>query len=349
MKAVMLRKFGEPNNLKLESLPDPRPDRGEVLIKVRACGVCYHDVIMRRGKLPGTTVPAVLGHEVVGEVIGVGLGVTGWKVGDRAATLQRMSCGDCEQCRANRPSLCKIDRRFFGEEIHGGYAQLMTAPVRGIAKVPEGLAWEDAAIACCTTGTAIHVCRTRGRIKAGDTVLITGASGGVGMAAVQLCRLDGARVIAVTSNEAKVGALKAAGASEVVVSPDLKFGSAVRKVAGGDGVNVALEIVGSQTFSQTLKCMAPAGRVVVVGNLDTGEAQLNPGLVIVKELEIIGAYATTKDELETAFDLVAKGLIRSDVTEVLPLEQAAAAHFRLENREVVGRLVLIPPGLEGEA
>ena len=344
MQAIMLRKFGEPNNLKLETLPDPRPDRGEVLIKVRACGVCYHDVIMRRGKLPGTSVPAVLGHEVVGEIVEVGHGVKEFSVGERVATLQRMSCGDCDHCQANRPSLCKVDRRFFGEEIHGGYATMMTAPVRGICRVPDSLSWHDAAIACCTTGTAVHVCRTRGRVRPGDTVLITGASGGVGLQAVQLCRLDGARVIAVTSNEAKAKALEAAGAHHVVVSPDLKFASQVRKVAGGDGVNVALEIVGAQTFAQTLKCMAPAGRVVVVGNLDTGEALLNPGLVIVKELEIIGAYATTRDELETAFALTAQGLVKSDVAEVLPLTEAAKAHFRLENREVVGRLVLVPPG-----
>jgi NADPH:quinone reductase-like Zn-dependent oxidoreductase len=128
-----------------------------------------------------------------------------------------------------------------------------------------------------------------------------------------------------------------------VVAPDLKFASEVRRVAGGDGVDVALEIVGAQTFAQTLKCMAPGGRVVVVGNLDTGEARLNPGLLIVKELEIIGAYATTREELETAFALTAAGLIRSDVKEILPLTQAAQAHFRLENREVVGRLVLVPP------
>lgn len=342
MQAMMLREFGGASNLKLETLPDPRPGRGEVLIKVRACGVCYHDVLMRKGMLPGTAVPAVLGHEVVGEVLEVGENVKGWKVGDRAATLQRMSCGDCQMCRNDRPSLCKIDRRFFGEEIHGGYATMMVAPARGICHVPENLSWEDASVTCCTVGTAVHVSRTRGRVKAGDKVLITGASGGVGLAAVQLCRLDGAHVIAVTSNEAKVAALKEAGAHDVVVSPDLKFASAVRKVAGGEGVDLAIEIVGAQTFAQSLKCLAPAGRLVVVGNLDTAEAALNPGLLIVKELEIIGAYATTHRELEVAFDLVSRGHIKCDVAEVLPFTQAAKAHFRLENREVVGRLVLVP-------
>jgi D-arabinose 1-dehydrogenase-like Zn-dependent alcohol dehydrogenase len=313
-----------------------------VLLRVRACGVCYHDVIARRGALGPVPLPAILGHEVVGEVIGLGEGVTGWKIGDRAATLQRMSCGECASCRQNRGSLCKVDRRFFGEDIRGGYATRMTAPVLGLCHIPETLSWPDAATVCCTTGTAVHVCRTRGRVQHGETVLITGASGGVGLQAVQLCTHDGARVIAVTSSQSKVKALEEAGAWKVVVARDLDFAAEVKRLTRGEGVNVALEIVGSVTFAQTLKCMAPGGRLVIVGNLDTGMVELNPGLVIVKELEILGAYATTRDELRTALELTAAGKVRSCVSEVDELGDAARAHFRLENREVSGRLVLVP-------
>lgn len=342
MKAVVLKQFGEASHLQLETLPDPRPGRGEVLLRVRACGVCYHDVINRRGSLPRTHVPAVLGHEVAGEVVEVGEGVEGWKVGDRAATLQRLSCGTCALCLAGRNSLCKHDNRFFGEELPGGYASMMAAPVRGLGRVPEGMDWAVAATVCCTAGTAVHVVRSRGKVKANETVLVTGASGGVGLQAVQLARLDGARVVAVTSGEAKVAALKEAGAHEVVVSPKLDFAAEVRRRTGGEGVNVAIEIVGSATFAQTLKSMAPGGRVVVVGNLETGSVDLNPGLVIVKELEILGAFATTQSELDEALRLTHENKLRPFVTEVLPLKAAASAHFRLENREVAGRLVLSP-------
>jgi acryloyl-coenzyme A reductase len=188
----------------------------------------------------------------------------------------------------------------------------------------------------------VHVVRTRGRVCPEETVLVTGASGGVGLQAVQLARLDGARVIAVTSSRSKVEVLQAAGAHEVVVSPDLDFSSEVRQVTGGAGVNVAIEIVGSQTFTQTLRCMASGGRVVVVGNLDTRAVNLNPGLVIVKELEILGAYATTRPELDEALGLLRSGDIRSYVAEGLPLAQAARAHDLLEHRKVAGRLVLLP-------
>ncbi|HEX9941787.1 MAG TPA: alcohol dehydrogenase catalytic domain-containing protein, partial [Thermoanaerobaculia bacterium] len=294
MQAIVLRAFGSPDNLRPETVPDPSPGPGEVLLRVHACGVCHHDVINRRGNLPRTSVPAILGHEAAGEVIAVGPGAEGWAVGDRAATLQRLSCGHCAHCHAERNSLCKRDTRFFGEEIPGGYAAYMSAPVAGLGRVPVGVPWPVAAVTCCTTGTAVHCLRTRGRLMLGETVLITGASGGVGLQAVQLARHDGGWVIAVTSSSAKAEVLFAAGAHEVIVSPGLDFAGDVRRVTCGQGVDLALEIVGSVTFAQTLKTLAPGGRLVTVGNLETGTVDLNPGLVIVKELEILGAYATTQ-------------------------------------------------------
>ncbi len=342
MDAVVLQAFGNPDNLRAQSVADPAPGPGEVLLRVQACGVCFHDVINRRGNLPRTRVPAILGHEAAGEVIAVGKGVTGWSIGDRAATLQRLSCGSCPACRAGRPSLCKVDARFFGEELPGGYASLMAAPVNGLGRVPDQIPWEVAATACCTTGTAVHCVRTRGRVRPGETVLITGASGGVGLQAVQLAHHDGARVIAVTSSEAKKEALLAAGADDVVVSPDLDFSAEVRRRSFGEGVNLVLEIVGSGTFLQSLRSLAPGGRMVVIGNLETASVSLNPGLMIVKELTILGAYATTQGELQEAFELIQNGAVRPWVTEVLPLHEAAHAHQRLETRRVVGRLVLKP-------
>lgn len=344
MQAVVLRSFGGAENLRIEDVPAPRPGPGEVLLRVRACGVCYHDVINRRGGLPRTPLPSILGHEAAGEVIELGPGVSGWSIGDRAATLQRLSCGDCVYCRAGRTSLCRRDARFFGEEIPGGYASYMIAPVRGICRVPKTISWAAAATVCCTTGTAVHVLRTRGQIKRGESVLITGASGGVGLQAVQLARLDGARVIAVTSSPSKEQALYEAGAHEVIVSRSLDFANEARRRTDGEGAQVAIEIAGSVTFSQTLKAMAPGGRLLVVGNLETASTPLNPGLVIVKELEILGAYATTGDEMSQSLALLESGALRPCVSEELPLTEAARAHARLENREIAGRVVLFPSG-----
>jgi acryloyl-coenzyme A reductase len=341
MQAVVLHAFGGPENLRPEVVPDPSPGPGEVLLRVRACGVCFHDVINRRGNLPRTRVPAILGHEVAGEVVEVGAGVDGWSVGDRAATLQRLSCGDCPYCEIQRNSLCKRDRRFFGEELPGGYAEYMAAPVAGIGRVAASVDWPVAATACCTAGTAVHTVRTRGRLRAGETVVVTGASGGVGMQVIQLAKHDGARVLAITSSDSKTESLRDAGADEVILAPDLKFERQVRDLTG-EGADVVFEIVGSATFDQSLRALAPGGRLVVVGNLESGLVELNPGLTIVKELEIIGAYATTQRELQAALELIEEGVLRPWVSDVLPLADAAAAHAHLEERAAVGRLVLVP-------
>ncbi len=344
MQAVVLQAFGAPENLMPQVVPDPSPGPGEVLLKVHACGVCFHDVINRRGNLPRTSVPAILGHEAAGEVVEVGEGVEGWSVGDRAATLQRLSCGHCHHCHDDRPSLCKKDHRFFGEELQGGYAEYMPAPVNGIGRVPSSVDWPVAATACCTAGTAVHVLRTRARVINGETVVVTGASGGVGLQVTQLARHDGARVLAVTSSASKVDALKQAGAEEVIVAPDLKFARQVRELTG-EGADAVIEIVGSATCDQSLKALAPGGRLVVVGNLESGTFPLNPGLVIVKELEIIGAYATNQHELQSALHLIEDGILNPGISGVLPLTDAAHAHAQLEDRAVVGRLVLAPNGI----
>ncbi len=341
MQAVVLQAFGGPENLRPQLVPDPSPGPGEVLLKVRACGVCFHDVINRRGNLPRTSVPAILGHEAAGEVVEVGDGVEGWSIGDRAATLQRLSCGHCHHCHNERPSLCKKDHRFFGEELQGGYADYMPAPVAGIGRVPSSVDWPVAATACCTAGTAVHTLRTRARVINGETVVITGASGGVGLQVTQLAHHDGARVLAVTSSPQKVEALKAAGAEEVIVAPDLKFARQVRDLTG-EGADAVIEIVGSATMGQSLKALAPGGRLVMVGNLESGTCPVNPGLVIVKELEIIGAYATTQAELQTALHLIEDGILDPGISGVLPLADAWRAHAQLEERAVTGRLVLTP-------
>jgi NADPH:quinone reductase-like Zn-dependent oxidoreductase len=237
-----------------------------------------------------------------------------------------------------------MDARFFGEELQGGYAELIAAPVAGLSHIPPGIPWDAAATTCCTTGTAVHCLRTRGRVQPGETVLITGASGGVGLQAIQVARREGARVIAVTSNESKAEVMAQAGASDVVVSPDLEFFQQVKSATDGEGVQLAIEIVGSRTFSQSLRCLAAGGRMVVVGNLETSPVSLNPGLVIVKELNVLGAYATTREELEQAFGLIASGAVRPWINEVLPLAGAPDAHRRLEQRRVAGRVVLAPEG-----
>jgi acryloyl-coenzyme A reductase len=342
MRAVVLRQFGPPENLALEEVAAPSPDRlrpGEALVRVESVGVCYHDLINRSGNLPRTKLPCIPGHEIAGTVHAIGPEARGLKTGARVATIQRAPCGRCDLCARDRGSLCK-EGVFFGEEIPGGYAQWVVAPVQGLAPVPEGLATEEAAICACTLGTALHVARTRGRVQPGEQVLITGASGGVGLHAIQVVRHLGGRPLAVTSSEAKAARLREAGAEEVIIAPDLKFAREVRRRTGGRGADVVLEITGALTFDQSLRSLTAGGRLVVVGNLETRTVDLNPGLVILKELEIIGSFATSTSELREVFDLVKAGKLKPVVSQVMPLQEAAAAHRLLQDRGALGRVVL---------
>lgn len=340
MHAVLLRQFGPADNLQLEETAEPRPGPRELLLRVRACGVCFHDVINRRGDLPRTRLPAILGHEVAGEVVAVGSEVTRFRPGDRVACLQRVNCGRCIYCADSRPTLCRNGAVFFGEEIPGGYAEYFVSPEHVLARVPAGLSDAEAAVTACTLGTAVHALGTRARIQPGQTVLITGASGGVGVHSIQLARLLGARVVAVTSSEAKVARLKELGADVVLHAPRLEFAKAVKQAVGH--VDVAMEVVGSATLDESLHALKSGGTLVVIGNVAGGRAAFNPGLVILKELEVIGSFAASIGELEQSFDLIESGKIRPIVATRLPLADAAQAHRLLETRAVTGRLVLEP-------
>lgn len=340
MRAVVLNQFGPAENLRLTETAEPRPGPHEVLLRVGACGVCFHDVINRRGDLPRTRLPAILGHEVAGTIIETGPAVTHFKVGDRVACLQRVNCGHCAYCTDSRPTLCHNGAVFFGEEIPGGYAEYFVSPEHVLAAVPQGLSDAEAAVTACTLGTAVHALGTRARLQPGQTVLITGASGGVGVHSIQFARLLGARVVAVTSSEEKVERLKKLGADWVIHAPRLEFAKAVKKAVGH--VDVAMEVVGSATLNESLHALNSGGTLLVIGNVVGGQASFNPGLVILKELEVIGAFAASVKELERSFELVAGGKIHPVVSTRMPLAEAAEAHRMLEARAVTGRMVLEP-------
>lgn len=342
MRAMVMREFGGPEKLRLEEVPAPEPGslrEREVLIKIGAVGVCYHDIINRLGNLPRTKLPSILGHEIAGEVVAVGSGVSAFRPGDRVATIQRVHCGRCDLCRRGRTTLCK-EGVFFGEEIPGGYAEYVVSEEQGLARIPGGIPDEEACICACTIGTALHVVRNRGGVLLDETVLITGASGGVGLHTIQVCRLIGARILAVTSSPKKAESLKEAGADEVIVAPNLKFAEQARRLTGGRGVDVVLEITGALTFDQAMRCLAPAGRLIVVGSLEAKPVSFMPGLVILKELEIRGSFATTTPELSESFKLVGEKKVRPVVSRLLPLAEAAKAHQILYDRGATGRIVL---------
>src|SRR6201981_2830241 len=251
MKAMVVRAPGRTYVLKIEQVPDPTPGPKDVVIKVDACGVCFHDIVTRNGTLKyGVQMPLILGHEISGTVVAVGRDVRGFKPDDRVATVQRYHiCGACRYCRSGREPLCP-DRKFTGDwGLVGGYAQYVAIEDDNVALVPEGVALQAASIVACAIGTILNAIREVGRLAPGESALVTGAGGGLGMHAVQLARLAGAYVVALTTSPDKADRIRALGAHEVIVhGRGEDFSGAVRKATGGQGVDVAIDNVGSQLF-----------------------------------------------------------------------------------------------------
>ena len=346
MRAVVIREPGAAAAvMRVESVRDPIPGPRDVIIKVGACGVCYHDVVTRNGTLKaGVKMPLIPGHEIAGTVVEIGAHVRSVKVGDRVATTQRRHvCGRCRYCRTGREPLCD-EAEFIGDAgFNGGFAEYAAVEDDNIALVPDGVPFDAAAIAACAIGTMFHAIVGVGRVQLGESVLVTGAGGGLGMHGLQIARAAGALVIAQTTSPEKSEAIRAAGAHEVVVHErGADFAPAVRKLAGGEGVDVAIDTVGSAAFQSTRRALARGGRWVLVGQLGGAFVPFNPAQLFLKSISLLSATSTTRDELRHTLDLMARGTLRAIISGAVRLEHAAEAHERVEAGRALGRLVVEP-------
>ena len=342
MKAVVLHAFGGPEELKVEELPRPTPGPGEALVHIRACGVCHLDLIIRLGMRSRATLPRIIGHELSGEIVEVGPAVKDLSPGDRVASFNFQACGECVWCRRGRPSLCYHLQGDIGQGRHGGYAEYVTLLGANLVRIPDGLPFEHACLAACCFAPPYKAIRRVGRIRPGDTVLVTGASGGLGMAAIQIARKCGARTIAITTSPSKSERVKAAGADEVIVNRDGSFGDEVRRLTGGVGVDLVVETVGGAVFPGSLRSLARGGRYVILGELYGKPVELNLALVIVKEWEMYGVQSASRDDLHEILHFMHRTGLTPTIWKTMPLDQAAEAHRQLANREVVGRIILTP-------
>lgn len=345
MRAVRISEFGGVETLREQFVEVPAARPGEVIVRVSFCGICRHDLLTRAGAFPGIGLPVTLGHQVSGTVVDAGPS-SSVAIGTRVLTMIYRGCGACDRCYAGDAARCTAQRpEFLGEDFDGGYAEYVVVPEQMVVPVPSQLSDDAAAVVTCTFGTAYHALVTRGALRQDETWLITGASGGVGIHAVQLAASLGARVIALTSSDEKTPALERAGAWRVIAAPDLRFAATVKELTGGHGADAVLEIVGSKTLGETLRAVATGGRVVVLGNVDGNATPVPPAILILKELTLLGTKSCTRAELEAVLAMIADGrLALSEVTR-LPLAQAMEAHRRLERGEGSGRIVLEVAGL----
>jgi D-arabinose 1-dehydrogenase-like Zn-dependent alcohol dehydrogenase len=345
MRAVIAERTGPPSVLRVAEVAAREPGPREVRIAVAACGVCFHDVVVRNGTFRrGVEMPVILGHEVAGTIDRVGSEVTGLRVGDLVATtIHSHVCGHCRHCRSGRENSCP-ERVFLGDAgLNGGYAELVCVDADAALPVPVGITADQAAIVACTIGTELNAVRDVGQVRLGERVLITGAGGGLGLHGVQLARLAGAFTIAVTTQAGKAARIREAGADEVVVvCKGEDFSAEVRRLTDGDGVDVVIDNVGSPVFEAVRRSAAYDGRIVLVGQLTGDFVTFNPAQLFLRNVSILSAKGVSRLQLEDALGLVALGRIKPVVERAYRLDEAALAHGEVEAGRVTGRLLLKP-------
>lgn len=337
MKAVRIKAYGGPETLQLEEIAVPIPGPEELLVRVQACGVNRLDVLLRNGKVFRVPLPHIPGTDIAGEIAGLGANTQGWQLGDRVLVAPILSCGQCDRCLAGRDNLCQ---RFgtVGSSIPGGYAEYVVIPARNAITIPTGMSFEAAASLPLNYATATNMLR-KAALAPGESVLIMGASGGLGSAALQVAKAMGARVIAVVRQEHHQEKVLALGADEVLMANgDLSH--EVRDLTQNQGVDVAFEHVGAATFAASLASLRTDGRMVTAG-ATTGElAQLDLQAIYLKRLSILGCRGSGRLDLEFALKLWHQGRLKPPIDKVLPLGDAAKAHSILEQGDRFGRIIL---------
>lgn len=337
MRAV-LREVGWTTDLTVEPEgPRPEPSGDQIVVEVEACGVCGRDCLDRAGRFAFVQVPITPGHEAVGRVVAVGPDVTTWRVGQRVASMHRDTCGECPACVAGETSLCGRAAAVLGLLVDGGYARWLTAPEGAFYAVPDELDPALAAVLHCTVGTAWRGL-TRAGLRAGQRVLVTGANGGVGAAAVEVAARLGASAVAVVRKAEHGELARARGAAAVIVDD----GSGFHKRLPGGPVDVAIDCVGAPMFNGALRSLGVGGRLVAVGNVTGERVELNVGYVITYGLQITGSSGATRDDMAAVLALHAERPFDVPIHARLPLSAADRAQRLVAGGGLRGRVVLFP-------
>ena len=336
MRALVLRQHGADGLILETGFPDPIPGDGDVVLRVRAASLNYHDVFTRRG-MPGIRIPmpAIVGLDVAGEIVALGRGVEGWKEGDRVL-------GD---------PINRVEGGLTGETVHGGLAEYCRLRAHQLIAIPDGVGFEAAAALPCAYGTARRMMVTNGHVGPGEKVLILGASGGVGVCCVQLAKLVGATVIAATSSAGKAARLRGLGADDIIdyAQEDFveavyaRYGKPSRRGSGSDrGVDVVVNYTGGDTWTKSLRVLRVGGRLLTCGATAGYDPPEDIRYIWTFELQILGSNGWAREDLTALLDLLQAGKLQAVVDEVFPLERAPEALMRLENRQVFGKLVVTP-------
>ena len=325
MKAAVIEEQGDIQNIIYREWDDPKPGPKDVVLRVKACGLNHLDIFVRRG-MPGFPVkmPFISGGDIAGEIITIGSKVSGWTIGDRVTLNPDTHEG------------------MIGEQLIGGLAELVRVPAQNLISLPDSLSYEQGAAIPINYGTAHRMLFNRGRLKADETMLVLGASGGVGIACVQYGKMIGANVIAAAGSADKCKKLSSLGADRTVNYSEEDFSSAVWKISEKRGVDVVVNFTGGETWAPSLRTAKPGGRILTCGATAGHSPETDLRYIWVRELDILGSNSYSQEDVEKSVSFAAEGKITPVISDVFPLEQTGEAEKLMENRNFFGKIIVCP-------
>jgi NADPH:quinone reductase-like Zn-dependent oxidoreductase len=342
MKAVRFHEHGGPDVLKHENAPEPEIQPNEVLVKVKACALNHLDLWVRSGvrawKLP---MPHIVGSDISGEVAQVGALVTNTKVGDRVLLSPGISCGQCEACWKGLDSACRTFT-IFGVMVDGGYAEYVKSPAANVIPIPGDLNFDEAASVPLVFLTAWHMLFGRAKLQPGEDVLVVGAGSGVGIAAIQVAKLVGCRVITVAGTDEKLEKARALGADEGINHTRQSIAEEVSRLTDKRGMDVIVEHVGQAVWEDCFNSLATYGRLVTCGATTGGDGKLNIQALFGRQRTILGSFMGGKGELMDVLKLIGERKLKPVIDSVFPLAEAAKAQKKMESRDFFGKILLRP-------
>lgn len=340
MKAILMEAQGGPEVLRLSELPDPTPGPGEALIRVRACALNRIDIWLRQG-IPGQKVslPHVLGCDIAGEIAALGGPAEGLAEEQRVMLAPGTSCGRCRACLSGDDNACRRFR-ILGVQLPGGYAEWVVCPLANVIPVPEHVSFDEAAAFPLVFVTAWNMLVRLAQVRRGEDVLVWAAGSGVGMAAIQVAKVQGARVIATAGSEAKLELARKLGADEVVNHHQDDVVETVKRLTGKKGADVVVEHTGKATWERSILALAHRGRLVTCGATTGPQTAIDLRYIFAKQLQVLGSYMGRKADLLEVASLFFAGRLRPVVHTGLPLSEARRAHEMMEASEHFGKIVL---------
>jgi len=342
LRAIRIHEHGGPEKLLLEEVASPPLRPHEARVRVHAAGVNHLDLWVRQG-IPGVRYPLPLtpGCDGAGTVQEIGAPVKDFKPGDPVVLAPGVSCGLCEACFAGRDYLCR-EYGILGEHRDGTCAEEVVVPVRNLIPKPASLSFDQAAAIPLVFLTAWQMVVEKAKVRPGETVVVVGAGSGVGSAAIQIARLHGAEVIAVSSSQEKLDKAKELGAQEGINLSRSDLAEEVKRLTARRGADVVIEHVGKAVFEPALRSLTWGGRLVTCGATSGADVALNLRHVFFKNLSILGSTMGSRAHFTAIFRHVEAGRLKPVVDRVLPLAQAPEAHRLLEERHIFGKLLLAP-------